>query len=84
MSTADPGVPWAPLTETALRERYADRGGLAAAALRLTWTHFLDASTYVTYGSKVKRFLKFCSSHGLCAIPAAATTLELYVGHLLS
>ncbi len=47
------------------------------------WTHSLATSTYKTYGSKLKRFVAFCSSKGLCAIPAAVTTLELYVGHLL-
>jgi len=84
VSTAAPGAPWAPLIERVISERYGGRGGPAAAALRLAWTHSLAASTYRTYGSKFKRFMDFCSAEGLCAIPAAATTLELYVGHLLS
>ncbi len=77
MSTAAPGAPRAPLIERVISERYGAQRGPAAAALCLAWTHSLAVSTYRTYGSKFKRFLEFCSAEGLCAIPAAATTLEL-------
>ena len=77
-------APWAPLIDGIIATRYPDAQSPAAQALRLAWTHSLAASTYRTYGSKLRKFLDFCAASGCCAIPTTATTLELYIGFLLS
>lgn len=77
-------APWAPLIDDIIRQRYPDPGDPAAHALRLAWTRSLAASTYRTYAAKFRKFLHFCATRGLVPVPAAPTTLELFVGHLMA
>lgn len=73
-------VPWYKYAHMFWRQRWGDSMDADyAIACRLG---DCDLSTLKNYRSKWRRFERFCDERALCPLPAAASTLELYVGSL--
>ena len=80
--TAAGAVSWAP----AIVSHWGPRlGGCADARLVIDLLcRSLRPTSSGSYGSKWRRFAAFCESKGLTALPAAPSTVLLYLGHLAS